>query len=308
MIHDFMLFYDACDVACSILFGQLDPQTSQLDECIVPGPLHRPVPIFISCGLSRISFHSHSLRQVNVDPLDLLVLADAVGTEFAPDPAGFEASEGHRVVEKAILVDPNCTGLESSGDASRLSDVVCEDASAETKLGVVGEFQSFRLSLEGDHADDGAEDLFSHYPHVGARVREDRGTLPESHVVAFRAAWLQTTRHDRGALVEPGLDVGANFVPLCRGDLTSAQSLIATAYQRTHGGRLIIRLADSARLCALLQLSDVRIEDVLLNVDLLVSFASGQHSSRGYWPCSPAPCCRTRRGQSSPQPASRLPS
>lgn len=161
-------------------------------------------------------------------------------------------------MEEVEHVVPDGTSSQATGDSHGALKVLGVDASRKAVVGVVGQSQSFLLSLELGNGDDRSEDLFAHNAHVRTDVGEDGG-LDE---VSFRALDGVTTEGESGAFLLANVDVVEDSVVL---DLGSLGTLLSA------GGEVT---ADFERLQAGCELLHEGVVDLFLDVDTSAGVAS----------------------------------
>ncbi len=92
-----------------------------------------------------------------------------------PYPERFHAAEGELGGGLCRVVDEDHAGVELVGDMSGASDVLTEDAAAQTEGGVVGESDRGSFIRDAINDGDGAEEFFVRTGRTGRQIGEDGG-------------------------------------------------------------------------------------------------------------------------------------
>jgi hypothetical protein len=112
---------------------------------------------------------------VNAHRLDLSIILKRIRTQLSADTRFLVSTKGSLVVGHIVLVNPDCAGLESVGDADRSVEVVGVNTSCQTVGGVVGELENFLFVLEFLDCADRSENFFLDNLHLVVDVGEDGG-------------------------------------------------------------------------------------------------------------------------------------
>lgn len=127
------------------------------------------------------------VRSLDDDGLALKVVLEAGLTELSADAGVLEATEGSVGIEDIVAVDVNSTSAEGVRDLNGVVNVLGNESSTKTIVGVVSTLDNLIDVLELKDAHNGSKDLFLSDSHVVINIREDSG-LDEPTLVADTAA------------------------------------------------------------------------------------------------------------------------
>lgn len=186
----------------------------------------------------------------NGDALDVLVLCKAVQTALLSVSTLLDTAEGSLGGADLSGVGTDHSDLELVGDAHDAADVLGEEVSGKTELGVVGKAEHLLLGLELEDGGQGAEGLVLGDGHLLGDTGQDGGLVEETGRVGGGAAG-----GDLGAL---GEGIGDVLLDLVDGGLVD---------ERTLGGSLVQAAAHLEGLDLLNQLGCEGGGNALLDVE-----------------------------------------
>src|SRR3954454_2867103 len=180
------------------------------------------------------------------DRLHLAVGVQTPGAAVSADAALLEAAEG-RLVVALRGVDPDVAGTQPLRARHRLRGVLREHVVVQAVVGAVRQRDGLLVVVEGEHDDDGTEDLLLHRLHAGLRVGDERGRDVEAGV-DVRAV---TAGHCGGAVVERRAHVALDPLAVGAGDDGTddgvALEWVTDLQHLRHAGELADQLVDDRR-------------------------------------------------------------